>query len=153
MSDAHGLTESWLKVALKASGRHAAASDHYDRLDSVLGITSTTLAAVVGSTVFITLQQATSLAVKVGAGLVGITAAIAAGIQTTAKFGARAEKHRQASRHYGALVREIEEIRALPPTHDELAARIEALRKEFDDAGATAPDVPPDIWNKSPAAP
>lgn len=107
------------------------------------------MAAVVGSTVFVSLQQTTALAVKIIAGVIGLTAAVASAIQTTAKFGARAEKHRQASRLYGALVREIEEVRALPPSHSDLETRIDDLRKSFDSAGTMAPDVPPKIWDKA----
>jgi hypothetical protein len=145
------LLTNWYKIALKSSGRHAAASDHFERFDSAFGLTSTALAAIVGSTVFITLQQTTAVGIKVVAGLIGLIAAVASAIQTTAKFGARAEKHRQASRQYGALVRAIEEVRALPPMQSDLQTRIDSLRKNFDDAGMTAPDVPPKIWRKAPA--
>ena len=145
------LIRTWNSVALKASDRHAAACDHYERLDSGLGIASTALAAIVGSTIFVSLQLTTSLVVKIAAGVVGIAAAVLFGIQTTAKFGARSERHRQASRRYGALVREVEELRALPPAHVDLISKVDALRKDFDDAGSMAPDVPPRIWYQATA--
>lgn len=144
------MLQTWRTGALKAAGRHAAACDHFERWDSRLGMATTVLAAVVGSTAFVTLQHATSFWVTIGAGLLGVTAAILAGIQTTAKFGARSERHRQASRQYGALVRAIEELRALPPPAADLRGNLDTLRKAFDEAGGTAPDVPPDIWNQRP---
>ncbi|MDQ6947147.1 MAG: SLATT domain-containing protein [Actinomycetota bacterium] len=142
------LLDQWSKTALKSAGRHAVASDHFERGDSVLGLTSAALAAIVGSTVFVSLQQTTTLVVKLAAGALGLIAAVAAAVQTTAKYGGRAERHRQASRQYGALLRQVDEIRALPPAPDDLQSRIDQLRKGFDDAGAVAPDVPPRIWNR-----
>ncbi len=142
------LLDQWSKTATKAAGRHADASDHFEHWDSVLGLTSAVLAAIVGSTIFISLQQTTSLIVKVAAGAIGLIAAVAAAVQTTVKYGARAERHRQASRQYGALLRQVDELRALPPPLGELQARIDQLRKGFDDAGTAAPDVPPRIWNR-----
>jgi len=145
---AGALLDQWSKTAVKAAGRHAAACDHFEHWDSVLGLTSAIFAAIVGSTIFISLQQATSLVVKLAAGAIGLIAAIAAAVQTTVKYGARAERHRQASRQYGALLRQVDELRALPPPPVDLQSRIDQLRKGFDDAGTAAPDVPPRIWNR-----
>jgi hypothetical protein len=142
------LLDLWSKTAAKAAGRHADACDYFEHWDSVLGLTSAVLAAIVGSTIFISLQQTTSLVVKLAAGAIGLIAAIAAAVQTTVKYGARAERHRQASRQYGALLRQLDELRALPPPPGELESKIDQLRKGFDDAGTAAPDVPPRIWNR-----
>jgi len=142
--------EEWARVAGKATDRHAAACDYFERLNSQLGVTTTALAAIVGSTVFVGLQQTTSPWIKAAEGTLGLAAAVLAGIQTTMKFGARSEQYRQASRHYGALARQIDEFLALPPSPADLPEKFDTLRKSFDDAGAAAPDVPPRIWNQKP---
>jgi hypothetical protein len=138
-------------VSLRASGRHSAACDYYERLDAFYGIGSTVLAAVVGSTVFVTLQNTASEAIRIIAGIVGVTAAVWSGIQTAAKYGQRAERHRQASRQYATAVREIAELRAIPPPAGQLQARLDRLRKTLDETGAMAPNVPPRIWYERPA--
>lgn len=148
--DTQALLEEWRALSLKASGRHSAACDYYERLDAIYGVGSTVLAAIVGSTVFVTLQHATGEAVRIIAGLIGVTAAIASGIQTTAKYAQRAERHRQASRQYAATVRQIAELRALPPPADVIQHRLDTLRKILDDTGAMAPNVPPRIWYDRP---
>jgi uncharacterized protein YrrD len=98
-----GLLEDWREMALKASGRHSAAYDRYENLDSFYGVGSTVLTALVGSTIFVTLQKTASEAIRIIAGLVAAVAAIASGVQTAAKYGQRAERYRQASRHYATV--------------------------------------------------
>lgn len=145
------LLEEWRKMALKATGRHSSACDYYERLDSVYGVGSTVLTAVVGSTVFVTLQSSAAEGIRIAAGVVGVIAAVASGIQTAAKYGQRAERHRQASRHYAVVVRQIAELRALPPPPESIQTQLDALRKSLDDTGAMAPNVPPNIWFERPA--
>ena len=133
-------------MALKASGRHSAACDKYERLDSFYGVGSTVLTAVVGSTIFVTLQKTASEAIRVIAGLVAAVAAVASGIQTAAKYGQLAERYRQSSRHYATVARRIDEILTMPPDVGQLTGVLDQLRKTLDDAGAMAPNVPPRIW-------
>jgi hypothetical protein len=137
-------------MALKASGRHSAACDKYERLDSVYGVGSTVLTAIVGSTIFVTLQKTASEAIRITAGLVAAVAAVASGIQTAAKYGQLAERYRQASRQYATVARHIDEILADPPTIGQLSSVLDQLRKTLDDAGALAPNVPPRIWKAGP---
>lgn len=141
------LLEDWRRMALKASRRHSSACDTFERRDSTYGIVSTALTAIVGSTIFVTLQKSASQTVKITFGLVAACAAIASGIQTTAKYGQRAERHRQASRHYATVARKIDELLANPPSPAEVKEMLDELRNGLDDTGALAPNVPPKIWN------
>jgi hypothetical protein len=137
-------------MALKAAGRHSAACDHYQRLDALYGVGSTVLTALVGSTIFVTLQNTASEAVRIIAGLVAATAAVASGIQTAAKYSQLAERFRQASRHYAAVARRIDELLADPPAPADLKGTLDELRKSLDEVGALAPNVPPRIWRAGP---
>jgi hypothetical protein len=141
------LLEGWRSMALRATDRHSAACDLYERRDNLYGIGSTVLTAIVGSTIFVTLQKTASESIRIIAGLVAAIAAVASGIQTAAKYGQLAERYRQASRHYGAVARRIDELLADPPVPNQLSATLDQLRKSLDDAGAMAPNVPPRIWN------
>lgn len=144
------LLDDWRKMALKASGRHSAACDRYEHLDSIYGVGSTALTAVVGSTIFVTLQTSASEAIRIIFGLVAAVAAVASGIQTAAKYGQRAERYRQASRHYATVARQIDEVLADPPDPAQVSSTLDQLRKSLDDAGAMAPNVPPRIWKAGP---
>ena len=75
------LLEDWRSMALKASNRHSDACDHFESLDARYGVVSTALTAVAGSALFVTLK-ASSTAFRIIAGVIGIVAAIASGIQT-----------------------------------------------------------------------
>jgi hypothetical protein len=141
------LLEDWRRMALKASRRHSTACDAYERRDSLYGVASTVLAAIVGSTIFVTLQKTASETIRIIAGLVAAAAAIASGIQTTAKYGQLAERYRQASRHYATVARHIDEVLANPPGAGQIKEMLDELRKSLDDIGAMAPNVPPKIWN------
>jgi hypothetical protein len=145
------LLQDWRDMALKASGRHSAACDRYEHMDSLYGIGSTVLTAIVGSTIFVTLQKTASETIRIVAGLVAAIAAVASGIQTAAKYGQLAERYRQASRHYATVARRIDEILADPPPDQaQMTTILDQLRKSLDDTGAMAPNVPPRIWSSGP---
>ena len=40
-------------------------------------------------------------------------------------------------------------LQALPYSQAELPTKLDTMRKAFDNAGATAPDVPHQIWNEA----
>jgi hypothetical protein len=142
------LLGQWQTMALKASRRHSSACDNYEHRNALFGTLSTVLTAIVGSTIFVTLQHTTSEGVRIIFGLLAALAAVISGVQTTAKYGQLAERFRQASRRYATVARRIEELLATPPSPDGLEAALDELRKELDDIGAMAPNVPPKIWNK-----
>ncbi len=144
------LLEEWRTMALRASDRHSAACDRYQQWDSMYGLGSTVLTAIVGSTIFVTLQKTTSETFRIIAGLVAATAAVASGIQTTAKYGQLGERYRQASRHYSTVARRIDELLVAPPDAAEVTGVLDQLRKSLDEVGAMAPNVPPRIWNAGP---
>ena len=136
-------------MARKAEDRHSAACDLYERYDQFFGIGSTVLTAIVGSTLLVTLTDSTSEGLRIFVGLIAVIAAVASGIQTRAKYGTLAERYRQASRHYGAVTRQIAELLADPPPEVHMTTALDAIRKALDDTGAMAPNVPPRIWNAS----
>lgn len=141
------LLHRWYVMAQKAEDRHSAACDLYERYDQFFGIGSTVLTAIVGSTLFVTLTNSTSEGLRIVVGLIAVIAAVASGIQTTAKYGTLAERYRQASRHYGAVTRQIAELLADPAPAAHMTGELDAIRKALDDTGAMAPNVPPRIWN------
>ena len=148
-ADMTRLLSQWRALADKASVRHSRACDRYHRMDSFYGVGSTVLTAIIGSTIFITLQKSTSEGVRIAAGIVGAVAAIASAIQTAGKYAKSAEEYRQASRTYSAISRQIAEIMARPPAEAQWTVTMDQLRKSLNDAGTTSPNVPFGIWRKS----
>jgi hypothetical protein len=143
------LLAEWLADAKQAEEAHSEAADHFGTFDSWVGGAAAVLAALIGTSVFATLEQPLSTPVRVLAALVTFAAAALSGLQTFIKPGARAEAHRQASRAYGALERQIEQAQADRPTSGAEAEReLDTIRSGLDNAGKEAPNVPPRIWRR-----
>jgi hypothetical protein len=109
----------------------------------MLGIPVVVLTTFIGTSVFATLQDEIDTSLKILVGVISVTAAVLASLQTFLRFGERAEKHRVAGESWAALRREIDEMLALHPTY--LAARgdpksyLDDLRKRMDDTAALSP--------------
>jgi hypothetical protein len=141
-----GLLTEWLGDATGAERAHSQAADHFSALDWWIGGAAAVLAAVIATSVFATLQQPLSTLVRVVAALVTFAAAALSGLQTFMKAAAKAELHRQASRRYAALVRDIEQLQTDPPDTDaKVEQDLDHIRGRFEDAGKEAPNVPPRI--------
>jgi hypothetical protein len=141
------LLGEWHGTATLASERHSTACDYYAALDRFYGTSSTVLTAIVGSAVFISLTKSTSTGLRVAAGVVGVIAAILSAVQTGAKYAAQSERHRTASRAYGALGRQMEEIQAIGlAAGGDVQTELDTINKTMNDIGQTAPNVPPRIW-------
>jgi hypothetical protein len=141
---------AWYRRARESQFAHYRAANHYSAASRWLGIPSVLLSAIVGTTLFATLQKdGVGQAVQVGAGLIALAAASLAAIQTFLGYDDRAAKHRAAAASYGTVRREIEQHQVLrPQSREEADALLQALRRHLDDVGASAPDIPRRLWNE-----
>jgi hypothetical protein len=137
--------QGWALHATRRRVIHEAEARHLDRWRYVLGIASTCLAAVAGTSAFAAWQSDTdNTAAAVVTAVVGIGAAILASILTFLDLGARAEANRRAASAYKGVLRDYEEAwslrkegqRALDP------AALGALKRALAEADAAAPTVP-----------
>lgn len=116
----------------------------------MLGIPVVVLTTFVGTSVFATLQDEVDTSLKIFVGVVSVTAAVLASLQTFLRFGERAEKHRVAGESWASLRREIDEMLALHPTY--LAARgdpksyLDDLRTRMNEIGSVSPALPNREW-------
>ena len=117
----------------------------------MLGVPVVILTTFIGTSVFATLQDEIDTSLKILVGVISVTAAVLASLQTFLRFGERAEKHRVAGESWAALRREIDEMLALHPTY--LAARgdpksyLDDLRKRMDDTAALSPALGDRQWD------
>jgi hypothetical protein len=106
------LLQAWREQAALALYSYTRAGSRCRAWDTRLGGLIAVLMAVIGTSVFATLEtKDVSLAPKIIVGLISVAAAVVAGIQTLATLSKRAFKYERAARTYGAIRREIEEIR------------------------------------------
>ncbi|PKN63141.1 MAG: hypothetical protein CVU57_20980 [Deltaproteobacteria bacterium HGW-Deltaproteobacteria-15] len=128
---------------------------HYDaavlveRRHHTLGVLVVALTATIGTAVFATLGKNPSSWAQIIVGLASLGASVLAALQTFLKYSERAEKHRQAGAFFGSLLKEIEQIRALP-TEDDGAFRkwANSFRSRWDEVSKESPTIPIAIFQR-----
>jgi hypothetical protein len=145
--DSHELLRGWLLHAHKERDRHNAAARRYARKHISLGVLTVGISAAAGTSVFASLSQTSGIETPVGiaVGLLSVTAAVLASLQTFLNHAGRAEDHRRAAVRCKALIRQIEDALArwhLTPATDEWIGQLrEAFDKIEDDAPVVAIDI------------
>ncbi|MGJ3247656.1 MAG: SLATT domain-containing protein [Elainellaceae cyanobacterium] len=146
MSTTEELLRDWYRRLRFAQFVHYEAAKMFERLNYWLGIPIVVLSTFVGTSVFANIGKLIDTRVQISIGLISVSAATLASLQTFLKFSERAERHRIAASKYGALRREVEEILA---TADDLTQEtITPLRQKIDRLAEEAPHVPDKIWAK-----
>jgi hypothetical protein len=143
------LAEWYRRIVLSSQG-HYNTAQRLRRLNWFLGIPVVCLTAVVGTSVFATLEKEVAGEYRIVLGLVSIIAAVLASLQTFLGFAERAEKHRIFGAHYAALRRELE-VLFTRGVMDSAAFQkaIEDLAKRMDTLGEQAPHIPSKLWLKT----
>jgi hypothetical protein len=126
---------------------HRRASARAVQLGRILGISVVVLTTAVGTAVFGSVAGSPGTTAKIAAGAVSLAAAVLAAVQTFLALDSVAATHREAGTMYGALRRELEQLRSNPagPSDDDLLK----IRQRWDDVDATAPPIPPRLYDSS----
>jgi conflict system pore-forming effector with SLATT domain len=143
------LLRGWLLHAHKGRDRHDMASRRYEGRRSALGLPTIVLSTVVGTSVFASLGTQAGTWAQITVGFLSVTAAVFSALQTFFDYPVRAERHRMAGAKYKAIIRELEEVLAVPDavaTHD--PAWLDALRQRLDALEEEAPVVAPGIYDE-----
>ncbi len=115
-----------------------------------LGIPVVVLTTAAGTTVFATLESSPETWLRILVGLVSVTAAVLASLQTFLGYGERAEQHKTAALKYGVIRREIEETLALHATADTLPdGLLESLRKRWDAVDEESPSLSQSLYDRT----
>lgn len=139
---------AWYRRARESQFAHYRAANHYAAASRWLGVPSVLLSAVVGTTLFATLQEGgVAPALQVGAALVALAAAALSALQTFLGCDEKAAKHRAAAASYGAVRREIEQHQLMrTQSRTDAEGLVDTLRRHLDDVGASAPDISSRLW-------
>jgi hypothetical protein len=133
------LIEDWYRRARESQFAHYAAAQPLARANYKLGLPVVALSTIVATSVFATLESATTAQYRIIVGLVSAAVAVLSALQTFLRFDERAEKHRAAGGQYGAIRRELEQTRAAGPPYD--AQLITQIRQKFDSISEQAPEI------------
>lgn len=140
------LLEEWLFRIRRSQKAHYEAATYFERLNFWLGIPVIVLTTIVGSSVFISLQNDTNAYMKFIVGTASIVAAILAGLQTFLRFSERSEQHRMCALKYGSIRRELELKLTFPP--DPIEPYLDDLRMRIDRFNDDSPTIPTAMWTK-----
>jgi hypothetical protein len=122
---------------------HYESAKFYEALNYWLGIPVILLSAVVGTSVFATLGQSINPAIQILIGLLSISTAALASLQTFLKFSEKAESCKFSGANYGALRREVQEMLVF---NDFDRKHIASVRKRMNDLAGKSPHIPNKIW-------
>ncbi|UUT21044.1 SLATT domain-containing protein [Pseudomonas sp. T8] len=100
--------KQWYERTSVVAVGHYRAALRYSRIHFWLAVPTVALSAIVGTTVFATMQQQIGFWWQLGVGAMSVLAAVMTALQTTLRYQELAEKHREAGARYNALGREIE---------------------------------------------
>lgn len=129
---------------------HSKGASYYSRMHMKLGIPVIVVTALVGTTVFATLGSSTLLFIQIGVGLLSVTAAVLASLQTFLGYGERSERHKLAAFKYGVLRRNIELfIATAPPDDAKLCSFAEDFKTKWDMADNESPAIPQRFYDSA----
>jgi hypothetical protein len=140
------VVDDWYQRVVKTQKAHYLSAHHFGSRKYWLGIPTIGLSTLVGTSVFATLQQKPELWLQITVGLLSVVAALLASLQTFLNYSERAEKHRVAGAKYGALGRELEQLRAVETAPS--AEAISDIRKRLDDLAVESPNNPLRLWRR-----
>lgn len=127
---------------------HCQESVRSERKNNQLGIPVVILTAMVGTSVFATLQNQPHISVQIIIGLISLLATVLASLQTFLRYAEKSTEHREAALKFERLQNELEQLLAYPIEDDRsLDEKLTNLREEYHELAATFPNVPEHIWN------
>ena len=126
---------------------HQYSVERFERRGHMLGIPTIVLTAIVGTSIFAAIGESVDIRLQIVAGLISVTAAVLASLQTFLGYAERTEKHRIAAAKYGALGRELEAMRVSSElANDETVADI---RKRIDVLALESVNTPIPLYSKA----
>lgn len=124
--------------------------------ERTLGIPVVILTAVVGTAIFATLQTTTSLVWEIVTGLLSVTAAVLASLQTFFNFSAEAARHEAVAARYGQLWRKFDSFilrhQSQASTRDQCLDAFQEIITDMDELEADTPRIANKIWQDVKAA-
>jgi hypothetical protein len=127
------LLRTWLRRAREGQHSHHEAGKYFRRANYWLAIPVIVITTTLGTAAFATINTQLAGAGKIWFGLLSMSAAVLAALQTHLRYAEKAEKHKSVGAQYGGIRRRIEAILSLPPDQRAKQADIiEELRQKLD---------------------
>ena len=124
---------------------HYEAATYYERLHLWFGVPTVVLSAILGTTVFESLQHADVAWIKTLMAVLSVSMIALTSLQTFFKYSERAERHKTAAVQIGEVRRELEQKLQFGPIDE---AFVKAIREKWDAADRQAPTFPPGLYER-----
>jgi hypothetical protein len=141
-SEASGdqLIAIWAARARRSESAHYQTAARYARYHTVLTSASVVLSSVTASGLFA--SRGSSAPYRVTFGVLGILAAVVAGIDRGQRFAERSEQHRSSGAQWAVIVNATEELTLRPSSQKVSERDFDELRKRMDETTAHSPQLP-----------
>jgi hypothetical protein len=149
VEDIRALAERYRQVVRHSNRGHYIAAQRADARNRIFGISSAALGAIVGTSIFATIQSSPSVDWRITAGILITGAAILGALQTFLDYAERAAEYRTAGAAYGRLRREFDMFLLKISTSADRAQLMEdlsALCRHIDELGQQSPLIPPSSY-------
>jgi hypothetical protein len=150
VEDIKALAARYRLVVQRSNRGHYIAAERAETRGRVLGIASAVLGAIVGTSIFVTIQSSPSVDWRVAAGILVTGAAVLGAMHTFLDYAKRASEYRTAGAAYGRLRREFDGFfLELASTRDrlQLMENLSQLRHRIDELGQESPLIPRQSYN------
>ena len=144
------LIKDWFRRVRENQFTHYACGNYFSRLNYMLGIPTIILSTVVGTAVFVSLDNQAVGNYKIAIGIISMLASVFATLHTFLGFSQRAEKHRLTATGYASVRRELELIKTFPIENSvELSKKLETIKIQIDHLAESSEEVPKRVWEKN----
>lgn len=149
-NDIEEALQHWSLNAKRAQKMNYASAEYYSRRHLLLGIVATILTTIVGTSVFLTLETNVAIGWKIATGLLSITAAVLASLQTFLQYGEKAGAHTATAAEYGAVKRQLEQSLIMARAGNvNIDAILTPIREKMDRLAQQGPQPPECVYKKS----
>ena len=138
-ADTEQLLRKWYTRCSSVAVGHYKSAEYYTKMHVRLSGSAAVLSAVIGTTVFATLQSQPALWLQIMLGFFSIFAAVLATLSASMGYQDKAEKHRTAGSKYNSIGREFEQLGLATPATQELISKV---RSRLDALAEEAPHLP-----------
>ena len=143
------LLTDWFRRARESQLAHYACSNYFSRLNLFLGIPTIVLSTIVGTAVFVSMDNSAIGNYKIAIGMVSMLASVLAALHTFLGFSQRDEKHKLTASGYASIRRELELMKSFNVEEEkELEKKFEAVKQRMDHLAESSEEVPDRIWRK-----
>ena len=139
------LIGQWQQGLGNSHRAHYEAAKYYERLHLWFGVPTVVMSALLGTTVFTSLQHADVAWVKTLMVVLSVSMIALTSLQTFFKYSERAERHKTAAVQIGEVRHELEQKLQFGPVDEAFA---KAIREKWDAADRQAPTFPPGLYER-----